>query len=165
MQKQVFEAHALWDNREYVSPALDEATHYFGQAIFIGHAQAQAQLVPFVRDNCNTVDGTEPGQGRGIQIGGMNLDFGSLRLPVAHLVHAHDLAFANERNPVAALLHFALKMGVEEDRRSAVALLANHVADQLSHAGIESGGWLIEGQNFGFVDDGLRQAHALHHSL
>ena len=69
MQKQVFEAHSLWDYREYVGTALDEAPHYFGQAILIGHPQAQ--LARFVRDNRNTADGTQPREGCGIQIGGI----------------------------------------------------------------------------------------------
>src|SRR5487761_1590942 len=107
----------------------------------------------------------EPLHRGGADSSGLDFDLRLPSLPCVHLVLADDAAVPNEGHAVAALFHFAEQVRIQKDGRAAIALLANPVAHQLAPGWIQAGGRLVKEEYFRVIDDRLRQADALHHSL
>ena len=71
----------------------------------------------------------------------------------------NDSAFADNAHPRAKPLHLAQDVRGEEYRHAALILGANHVEEFTLHERIESGGWLVEEEQLGAVQQALDNAH------
>ena len=88
--------------------------------------------------------------------------FGAARaiLQVVHRIRRHQLALVDDEHLLAGLLHFGQDVRAQDD-----GVVAGQAADQIARfvdlLGVQPGGGLVENQNVGVVDDGLRQSDAL----
>src|ERR1700752_2160991 len=76
-----------------------------------------------------------------------------------------DLALADKYDLVARDLYLAEQMRIEENRRAAIALRADNVANHPATKRIEPRGRLIEEDQLRLVNQRLRQPDALQHPL
>jgi hypothetical protein len=77
----------------------------------------------------------------------------------------HQLPLAENRHPVAELLHLAEEVAVDEHRHPATPLLEEEVADLFPPHRIDPVGRFVEEQHARAVEEGLRQPEALLHPL
>ena len=95
----------------------------------------------------------------------MNLDAGCRVRRLAKIVGRDHLAVLDEHDPVAGDLDLAEQVRVEKHRRAAGALRPEDVAHHAAADRIEPGRRLVEEDEVGLVDDRLREAESLEHSL
>src|SRR5207245_1084252 len=74
-------------------------------------------------------------------------------------------AILNKGHAVAGNLHFAEQMGIQEHSGAAPAFRLDDVANQAAADGIETGGGLVQKDEFRIVQQRLGQADALQHAL
>ena len=77
----------------------------------------------------------------------------------------HEFPLAQDRHPIAELLDFAEEMAVDEHRHAAAAFLEKKIADLLPPHRINAVGRLVQEQDTGTVEEGLREPQPLFHPL
>ena len=160
-QKRFFEGEALGRELEDVDIGANEIAEDFRETIHGMRGELKAIVV--------NLGGGGPRSQAGkkflAQIMGANIDVDFAFGRSAEIARADDLALLDEHDGVASDFDFAKQVGVEEDGGAALAFIANDVADKMPTHGIEAGSRLIEEDEFGFVNESLGEADALHHAF
>jgi len=160
-QERFLEREALGRELEDVDIRANEMAQDFRQTLHGIGGELQA-IILYLR---GTGPLREAGKNFRAEIVGanVNMDFAVGRR--AEIARTDDLTLLDEDHGIASNFDFTEQMGIEEDRGAALALVTDNIADQVTAHGIEAGGGFVEEDQFGLMDEGLRQADALHHAF
>ena len=101
--------------------------------------------------------------GRGIFQDELGLVFD--REQILHAPFPNENAMREDADPIANFLHLREEMGRKKNGDAAPFQIENQVANFARAGGIDARGRLVEHDQFGFLDERLREPDALQHSL